>query len=161
MWDIWHLSSSTVFYKKDSCDVSYYSVEDYISFWYKRQESLLKSISDFGAMKSLPISRSKLIAKTYFNSINIWGFLTIGYLKYLIFVQNLCVLKQKVSTIEARVKMSFSEHYIFHSLELYSWQKHLSSFHLCSMDHKNCRYGGENAIVKYAILLFLCWHNKI
>lgn len=63
MWDISHLSSSTVFYNKNSCDVSYYSVEDYISFWCKRQESSLKSISDFGTMKSLLISRSKLIAK--------------------------------------------------------------------------------------------------
>lgn len=107
------MSSSTVFYKKNSCDVGYYSVEDYISFWYKRQETFLKSISDFGAIKSLPISRSKLIAKTYVNSIRGWDFLTISYLKYLTFVQNLLVLKQNVSTIRAKVKMSFFEHCIF------------------------------------------------
>jgi len=73
-------------FQMNCSDVSYNSVEDYRSFCYKRQGSFLKSISDYGAIKSLPNSRSKLIVKTYFNSIRFWVFFTINPFKYLTFV---------------------------------------------------------------------------
>lgn len=158
MWDIWHLSSSTVFYKKNSCDVSYYSVE-YISFWYKRRESFLKSISDFGAMKSLLISRSKLIAKSYFNSIRAWVFLTINYLKYLTFVQNLWVLKIKSAQSGQEGKcLSLSTAFFIPCSSILG--RNTFPLFICALWTIKTAVMEETTL--YAlVLLFLCWHNKI
>lgn len=57
--------------------------------------------------------------------------------------------------------MSFSEHCIFHSLLIHSWQKHLSYFFfICALWTMKTAVMKERTL--YALLLLLlCWPNKI